>query len=75
MPVKAIICILLAVGASAQQMGHYLQGASGLGFAAPLPPGAYVTYFPYLSRVTSVKGPRTRSDIFVVNLTYLGTLR
>ena len=57
MSVKAIICSLLAVSASAQQVGHYLQGASGLGSAAPLPPGAYVTYFPYLSSVTSVKGP------------------
>lgn len=54
---KVIICFVLAVVGSAQQVGHYLQGATGLNSATPLPPGGYLTYFPYLSRITAVKGP------------------
>lgn len=55
---KLIAClILLSTVGCAQQLGHYLQGVTGLGSGSTPPPGIYLTYLPYFWRVTSVRGP------------------
>ena len=43
------------VTASAQQVGHYLQGVTGLENGSTAPPGLYVGYLPYIEMINSFK--------------------
>src|SRR5215469_7240405 len=43
--------------ANAQQVGHYVEGATGLENGTQPPPGLYVGYLAYLNPVESIKGP------------------
>jgi len=44
--------------AKAQQVGHYLEGATGLENGTAPPPGLFVGYMAYVNPVDSIKGPR-----------------
>jgi hypothetical protein len=43
--------------ANAQQVGHYVEGATGLENGTAPPPGLYVGYLAYINPVDSIKGP------------------
>jgi hypothetical protein len=53
----------------AQQLGHYLEGATGLENGSGPPPGFYATYLGYVNPVNELKGPNgntiARPDITV----------
>ena len=48
--------LTLSTSITAQEIGHYLQGAAGLDSGSAPPPGVYFTYLPYIYFVDSFKG-------------------
>jgi hypothetical protein len=54
--VLELLFISLGNAAHAQQTGHYLQGITGLDNGTALPPGAYVSYLPYVYKIDSLRG-------------------
>jgi hypothetical protein len=49
------ICFSTANPIEAQQVGHYLQGVTGLENGSTTPPGVYISYLPYLNLVDSFR--------------------
>ena len=49
----------------AQQVGHYLQGFTGLDNGSTPPPGFYAAYAPALNLVNSFKGPNGNTVVNV----------
>ena len=47
----------LVPSARGQQAGHYIGGATGLENGSTAPPGFYATFFPFIERVDTLKGP------------------
>lgn len=47
--------IFCAAPATSQQLGHYIQGATGINGGSQPPSGFYATYLPYLFNVDSVR--------------------
>jgi len=52
----ASIPLLLAPAIHAQQVGHYVEGATGLENGTAPPPGLFVGYLAYVNPVNSIKG-------------------
>lgn len=71
--------LALAAPATSQQLGHYIQGATGIDGGSQPPSGFYATYLPYLFNVDSVRdrnGDKVldadlRIAIQAVGLTYI----
>jgi len=60
-----IVSFTTAFVAQAQQVGHYLQGFTGLENGSTPPPGFYGSYAPALNLVNSFKGPNGNTVINV----------
>jgi len=49
------ICFSMASLTKAQQVGHYVQGVTGLENGSTTPPGVYIGYLPYLNLIDSFR--------------------
>ena len=65
---RRISAVSLAIGLAsvcsplaAQDVGHYVQGVTGLDSGTLPPPGIYFTYLPYAYFIDSVKGPKGKT--------------
>jgi hypothetical protein len=56
-PIAIAAALLIRSTLSAQQVGHYVAGDTGLENVTAPPPGGYATYLPYVNRVDSIQGP------------------
>ena len=65
----SVEAFLFHFSACAQQVGHYLEGATGLENGSAPPPGLFATYLGYVNPVNELKGPNgntiLRPDITV----------
>jgi hypothetical protein len=61
--------LLLSTPATAQEIGHYIQGVAGLDSGSQPPPGLFFTYLPYIYYVDSLKG-RNGNTLVNTNLTF-----
>jgi len=55
--VATAMILLFASIVHAQQLGHYVDGITGLENGSTAPPGLYIGYLPYISLIHSIKGP------------------